>query len=242
MYIRTSRQYVRALRYTNCYFHLSISFSSKNLMVSCWKIRQKLNAGSIAYGEATGLVDGNVVRVLARVRAIGADTGSQARINEFFWNPDHRPFVECGSRPSFFMVRSKKKVTIDVRFFLHKMLSREGRSVSRRVVSSPPKTTQISSNKGTLFSLWEITVDGTIMAKKNRNTNRHFCDIILCLSSHNYPCKKIVNLTSKSRSYFNFFKHNQATSQLPRVSYWYMSMMSSGCDGPYVGVGRSSGG
>jgi hypothetical protein len=29
-------------------------------------------------------VDGNVVRVLARVRAIGADTGSQARINAFF--------------------------------------------------------------------------------------------------------------------------------------------------------------
>ena len=36
-----------------------------------------LLTGSIAYGEPTGLVDGNVVRVLARLRAIGADTSSQ---------------------------------------------------------------------------------------------------------------------------------------------------------------------
>ncbi|XP_060478321.2 adenine DNA glycosylase isoform X2 [Panthera onca] len=31
---------------------------------------------SIAFGQATGVVDGNVVRVLCRVRAIGADSGS----------------------------------------------------------------------------------------------------------------------------------------------------------------------
>jgi len=40
-----------------------------------------LNSGSIAYGESTGLVDGNVIRVLARVRAIGADTSSQVLFN-----------------------------------------------------------------------------------------------------------------------------------------------------------------
>jgi hypothetical protein len=63
-------------------------------------------------------VDGNVIRVLARVRAIGADTGSQARINEFFFKSGSQAFAESGS--SFFMFRKIKNLAIYDRFFRHK--------------------------------------------------------------------------------------------------------------------------
>ncbi|XP_069088934.1 adenine DNA glycosylase [Pleurodeles waltl] len=40
---------------------------------------------SIAYGQVTGVVDGNVVRVLCRARAIGADSGSPA-VTDRLWH------------------------------------------------------------------------------------------------------------------------------------------------------------
>lgn len=40
---------------------------------------------SIAYKEPTGLVDGNVIRVLARMRVIGCDTKSSAATDTFWW-------------------------------------------------------------------------------------------------------------------------------------------------------------
>ncbi|XP_008697517.1 adenine DNA glycosylase isoform X5 [Ursus maritimus] len=40
---------------------------------------------SIAFGQATGVVDGNVVRVLCRVRAIGADSSS-ALVSQHLWS------------------------------------------------------------------------------------------------------------------------------------------------------------
>uniref|UniRef100_A0A8D0GD59 Adenine DNA glycosylase n=1 Tax=Sphenodon punctatus TaxID=8508 RepID=A0A8D0GD59_SPHPU len=40
---------------------------------------------SIAFGQATGVVDGNVIRVLCRVRCIGADAGSQA-VTDQLWD------------------------------------------------------------------------------------------------------------------------------------------------------------
>ncbi|XP_078527910.1 adenine DNA glycosylase [Lissotriton helveticus] len=40
---------------------------------------------SIAYGQVTGVVDGNVVRVLCRARAIGADSGSPA-VTDGLWH------------------------------------------------------------------------------------------------------------------------------------------------------------
>eukprot|EP00095_Tigriopus_kingsejongensis_P012363 maker-scaffold190_size271632-snap-gene-0.19 protein:Tk12363 transcript:maker-scaffold190_size271632-snap-gene-0.19-mRNA-1 annotation:"a g-specific adenine dna glycosylase" len=43
---------------------------------------------SIAYGQSTGLVDGNVIRVLARMRAIGADSSSQVAVEAFWKNAD----------------------------------------------------------------------------------------------------------------------------------------------------------
>ncbi|NWH36024.1 MUTYH glycosylase, partial [Chloropsis hardwickii] len=39
---------------------------------------------SIAYGQATGVVDGNVIRVLCRLRCIGADSGSPAVIDRLW--------------------------------------------------------------------------------------------------------------------------------------------------------------
>lgn len=41
--------------------------------------------GSIALGQVTGAVDGNVIRVLCRVRAIGADSTSPA-VTEALWS------------------------------------------------------------------------------------------------------------------------------------------------------------
>ncbi|KAM9384440.1 adenine DNA glycosylase [Pholidichthys leucotaenia] len=41
--------------------------------------------GSIAHGQVTGAVDGNVIRVLCRLRAIGADSTSPA-VTEALWN------------------------------------------------------------------------------------------------------------------------------------------------------------
>ena len=39
---------------------------------------------SIAFGEVTGVVDGNVIRVMSRLRAIGADSTSKAAIEKYW--------------------------------------------------------------------------------------------------------------------------------------------------------------
>ncbi|EDO48701.1 predicted protein [Nematostella vectensis] len=44
---------------------------------------------SIAFGEATGVVDGNVIRVLSRLRRIGADMTSNTTMDHF-WSLAHR--------------------------------------------------------------------------------------------------------------------------------------------------------
>lgn len=60
--------------------------SSKELMKELQGVG-RYTAGaiaSIAYNEVTGVVDGNVIRVLARLRLIGADSASQ-RVTELMW-------------------------------------------------------------------------------------------------------------------------------------------------------------
>ncbi|ESP00360.1 hypothetical protein LOTGIDRAFT_55450, partial [Lottia gigantea] len=54
---------------------------------------------SIAYNEQTGLVDGNVIRVLSRLRIIGTDSTSQTAIDTF-WN--HANKLVPADRPGDF--------------------------------------------------------------------------------------------------------------------------------------------
>ncbi|XP_009957068.1 PREDICTED: LOW QUALITY PROTEIN: A/G-specific adenine DNA glycosylase, partial [Leptosomus discolor] len=54
---------------------------------------------SISYGQATGVVDGNVIRVLCRLRCIGADSSSPAVIDRLW---DMANALVDGSRPGDF--------------------------------------------------------------------------------------------------------------------------------------------
>ena len=42
---------------------------------------------SIAFGEQCGVVDGNVVRVFSRLRAVGACTGAKQTMEHFWYGP-----------------------------------------------------------------------------------------------------------------------------------------------------------
>ncbi|XP_061307393.1 adenine DNA glycosylase isoform X1 [Pezoporus flaviventris] len=55
---------------------------------------------SISYGQATGVVDGNVIRVLCRLRCIGADSSSPAVIDRLWWRRSWPlPLRSCLEKP-----------------------------------------------------------------------------------------------------------------------------------------------